>query len=167
MKERLAQFKATHWDTLSTAEQRTLRRAAWILAPLLAWGLLWQPAHDALPALQTKLPQLRAQLAQMEVLAGEAQNLRQRAQVAVLDGTALRAAVERSAGEAGLALTVTPAEQDCVQIDAESVPFAQWQQWLHTLQDNLHVRVSSLMLTATPTPGLVKIQATLTNGVGQ
>lgn len=165
--KQFAELKSAHWDTLSAAEQRAIRRGAWVLLPLLAWGLLWQPAHEALPKLQSVLPHLRTQAEQMQSLASQAQSLRQHPQLAVLDSNALRIAVEKSAQEAGLPLLVVPGEQDSVRINAESIPFAQWLQWLHMLESTQHIRVSSAMLLASSEPGTVKVQATLTNGAGQ
>lgn len=167
MKTKIAQLQAAHWDTLSAAEQKTIRRGAWVLLPLLAYGMLWQPAHEALPKLQTELPSLRAQAGQMAMQAGEVQSLRQRAQLAVLDSNALKSAVERSAGEAGLSLNVTPGEQNSVHISAESLSFDQWLHWLHTAERTQHVRVTSVMLSASPAPGKVKVQAVLSNGADQ
>lgn len=167
MRTRIAQLKTAHWDTLSAAEQMTIRRGAWVLLPLLAYGLLWQPAHDALPKLQASLPALRAQAGQMAIQAVEVQNLRQRAQLAVLDSKALQSAVERSAGESGLGMVVTPGEQNSVHISAEALSFEQWLHWLHTIEHTQHIRVASAMLSASPVPGRVRIQAVLSNGADQ
>jgi general secretion pathway protein M len=164
MKALIAKYKERHWNTLSATEQKTILRGSWILLPLLVYGLLWQPAHQALPKLQTALPQLRAQADQMQALAGQAQSLRQQAQLAVLDSDTLRTAVEKSAKEANLPLLVVPGEQNSVRISAESIEFARWLQWQHTLETTQHIRVSSAMLVASPEAGMVKVQATLTNG---
>ncbi|MDD5471214.1 MAG: type II secretion system protein GspM [Sideroxydans sp.] len=164
MRTQIAKLKYAHWDTLSAAEQRSIRRGAWILLPLLAYGLLWQPAHDALPKLKATLPQLRAQASQMSMQAGEVQNLRQRAQLAVLDGNALRSAIDNSAKESGLSFVVTPAEQNSVHISSESLSFELWLQWLRTLERSQHIRVETAMLSAAPVPGNIKVQATLSNG---
>jgi general secretion pathway protein M len=164
MKKMIARLKAKNWDTLSATEQKTVKRGTWVLLPLLMYGLLWAPAHEALPKLQTTLPQLRAQADQLQSLAGQAQSLRQRAQLAVLDSDALKIAVEKSAQAAGLPVLVVPGEQNSVRISAESIAFAQWLQWQHALESTQHIRVSSAMLVASPEPGMVKLQATLTNG---
>jgi general secretion pathway protein M len=164
MKALIAKYKERHWNTLSATEQKTILRGSWILLPLLVYGLLWQPAHQALPKLQSALPQLRAQADQMQALAGQAQSLRQQAQLAVLDSDTLRTAVEKSAKEANLPLLVVPGEQNSVRISAESIEFARWLQWQHTLETTQHIRVSSAMLVASPEAGMVKVQATLTNG---
>jgi general secretion pathway protein M len=164
MKALIAKYKELHWNTLSATEQKTILRGSWILLPLLVYGLLWQPAHQALPRLLTALPQLRAQADQMRVLAGQAQSLRQQAQLAVLDSDTLRTVVDKSAKEANLPLLVVPGEQNSVRISAESIEFARWLQWQHTLETTQHIRVSSAMLVASPEAGMVKMQATLTNG---
>jgi general secretion pathway protein M len=164
MKNKIAQLKASHWDTLSATEQKTILRGASVLVPLLMYGLLWQPAHQALPKLQTSLPQMRAQADQMQMLAGQAQSLRQQAQLAVLDSDALKIAVDKSATSAGLSLLVVPGEQNSVRISADSIAFAQWLQWQRALESDQHIRVSSAMLVALPEVGMVKVQATLTNG---
>jgi general secretion pathway protein M len=164
MKALFARLKARHWNTLSATEQKTVLRGAWLLVPLLMYGLLWQPSHQALPRLQEALPRLRAQAGQMQSLAGQAQSLRQKAQLAVLDSDALKIAVEKSAQTAGLPLQVVPGEQNSVRISAESISFAHWLRWLHVLELNQHIRVSTAMLMASPETGMVKVQATLTNG---
>ncbi len=164
MKALIKQLKTRHWDTLSASEQKTILRGSWVLLPLLVYGLLWQPAHVALPKLQAALPQLRAQADQMQSLAGQAQSLRQQSQPAVLDSDALKIAVEKSAQAANLPLLVVPGEQNSVRISADSVAFAQWLQWQRTLETTQHIRVSSAMLVASPDPGMVKLQAALTNG---
>ncbi len=164
MKSLIARLKADHWNTLSATEQKTILRGAWVLAPLLMYGLLWQPVHQALPKLQAALPQLRTQADQMHALAGQAQALRQKAQLAVLDSDALKIAVEKSAKETNLPLLVVPGEQNSVRISAESIAFARWLQWQHALEMNQHIRISTAMLVASPEPGMVKVQATLTNG---
>lgn len=167
MKKLIAQLKARHWDTLSATEQKTVMRGAWLLLPLLMYGLLWQPVHEALPKLQAALPQLRAQADQMQALAGQAQSLRPQAQLAVLDSDALKIAVEKSAQAASLPLLVVPGELNSVRVSADNLAFAQWLQWLRTLEQTQHIRVASAMLVASPEPGMVKVQATLTNGADQ
>ncbi len=164
MKSLIARLKTDHWNTLSATEQKTILRGAWVLVPLLMYGLLWQPVHQALPKLQTALPQLRTQADQMHALAGQAQALRQKAQLAILDSDALKVAVEKSAKETNLPLLVVPGEQNSVRISAESIAFARWLQWQHALELNQHIRVLIAMLVASPEPGMVKVQATLTNG---
>ncbi len=163
MNKLIADLKANYWDTLSAIEQKTVLRGAWVLVPLLVYGLLWQPAHEALPKLQTTLPHLRAQADQMKSLAGQVQSLRQQAQLGMLDSNALRIVVEKSAKEANLPLLVVPGELNNVRISADSLAFAQWLHWLRVLETTQHIRVLSAVLVASSEPGMVKVQATLSN----
>ncbi len=103
----------------------------------------------------------------MQSIAGQVQSLRQKAQLAVLDSDALKIVVEKSAQAAGLPLVVAPGEQNSVRVSAESVLFSRWLQWQQTLEQNQHIRVASVMLVASPESGMVKLQATLTNGADQ
>ena len=167
MNSLIAKLKGRHWDTLSATEQKTILRGSWVLLPLLMYGLLWQPAHQSLPKLQAALPQLRAQADQMQSLAGQVQSLRQKAQLAVLDSDALKIVVDKSAQAAGLPLTVAPGEQNSVRVSAENVSFARWLQWQQSLEQDQHIRVASAMLVASPESGMIKLQATLTNGADQ
>lgn len=157
------QLRERHWNTLSAAEQKTLLRGAWILIPLLLYAVLWQPAHEALPKLHSDLPRLRAQADQMAHLAQQVQSLRQQAQPAVLDAAALHQVVQKAATAAGLPLQVLPGERNSVMVSADSISFAAWLNWLRELDRTQHLRVTSAMLSATDT-GMVKLQATLTNG---
>jgi type II secretory pathway component PulM len=93
--------------------------------------------------------------------------LRKQAQLAVLDSDALRIAVEKSAKEASLPLLVVPGELNSVRISVDNISFAQWLQWQRTLDSDQHIRVSSAMVVASPESGMVKLQATLTNGADQ
>lgn len=168
MKAKLFGLKVRYWDTLSAAEKRSVSWGTWFLSPILAYGLLWLPAHEATRKLNVTVPQLRAQVAQMKTQSVDAQSLRNRTQPAVLDGVMLRNVVEGAAAKEGWsapAFSVDTAEQaNSVHIAAEGIVFAQWLRWLRELQRTHHVRVVSAMVVAAPEAGRVKVSATLTNG---
>lgn len=164
MKNALSQLRQRHWDTLSASEQKTIKRGAYVLIPMLMYGLLWQPAHQSLPKLQDELPRIRAQAAQMQQLAQQVQTLRLRAQPAVLDAIAMQRVVEQSVKASGLPLEVTPGEPNRVRIHAESISFAEWLNWVRELETVQHLRISGATLVATE-PGRVSVQAVLSNGV--
>ncbi len=170
MKERLSKLKSLYWDPLSSDQQRTLSWGAWILAPLLGYGLLWQPAHDAVDRLRLTLPHLRAQSIQMQNQAVEAQSLRHRAQPAVLESEKMKGVVEGMAAKEGWrapSFSVELAEQNNVRIAAESIVFAQLLRWFNELERVHHIRVTAVTLSAMPESGLVRMSATLTNGADQ
>lgn len=170
MRTRIAALKARYWDALSASEQRTVLWGAWILSPLLAYALLWLPAHESVRKLQPALAHLRAQYMQMKTESAEAQSLQHRAQPAVLDGAKIKGVVEAAAKKEGWgapAFSVEAAEEHSVHIAAESVPFAQWLRWLNELEQTHHIRATGASVTPLPEPGMVKIGATLSNGADQ
>ncbi|GAB4121682.1 MAG: hypothetical protein Fur0040_01920 [Sideroxydans sp.] len=152
------------WQQLTAAEQRALRVGAVVLLPLLGWALLWQPAHEAVTRLQRSVPLLRAHAAAMAAQALEIQTLRQRAQLAVVSGEALRRIVADAAAPLG-EVSVEMQGANTLRLAGERVPYAAWLHLLRELDETHHLRVSMLNLQAGTAPGLVKLDALLTNGV--
>lgn len=158
------------WNGLSAPEQRTLTWGASILLPILAYAVLWQPAHGALDKLHKGLPLLRAQLAQMRTQSDEVQSLRQRAQPAVPDGAAMKKIVESAAAQEGWAapaFLLELTEQNDVRVVAESVSFSRWLHFLRELEATHHIRVATISISPSSAQGVVKVSGTLTNGAEQ
>lgn len=158
------------WNSCSASEQRALLWGGWIVAPLLAYALLWQPAHNAVEKLQKSLPPLRAQLVQMKAQSEEVQSLRQSALPAALEGAAMKKIVERAAQREGWsapAFLMELTENNEVRVVAESIPFADWLNFLRELETVHHIRVGTLSISPSSAQGLVKINGTLTNGAEQ
>lgn len=158
------------WNALSASEQRTLSWGMWVLLPVLAYAVLWQPAHSAVSKLHQSLPPLRAQLVQMRAQSDEVQTLRQQAKPAVLDGAAMKKIVEIAAvreGWAAPAFLLELTEQNDVRIVAESIPFARWMHFLRELETTHHIRVGTLSITPSSAQGVVKVSGTLTNSAEQ
>lgn len=167
MKARWLAFRKRHWDGRAARERRALALGALVLSPLLAYFLVWQPAHVAGAKLRDSAPVMRAQAAQLRTQAVEAETLRHRPHPAVLDASALRAAVEESAVRHQMreALTSLDAQQpNAVRITLAAVSFEQWLNWLRSLQQEQHIRAESVGIAPLPQAGIVKINATLTNG---
>jgi len=167
MKARWQAFKKRHWDGRTAHERRTITFTALVLSPLLAYFLLWQPAHTANKKLRASIPTMRAQAAHLHTQAEEVEMLRHRPHPAMLDATALKTAVEASALRHKMreAISSLDAQKpNAVRIMLASVSFEQWVYWLRDLQQEQHIRVESVSIAALPQPGLVKINATLTNG---
>jgi type II secretory pathway component PulM len=162
----LMQMKS-RWAALSASEQRMVKWGAIIVLPILFYLLLWQPAHANVAKLQTSVPQMRAQLAQIQAQAVEVQTLRQGAHPAVLEGDALRRIVTGAAEASGWAapmLVIEQADKQAVRVSAESIAFASWIKFLREIDSAHHIRADSLTVTPSPTTGMVKVSATLTNG---
>lgn len=155
------------WEDRLPRERRAIGLAAVILLPLLAYFVLWQPAHRAVARLRPALPLMRMQAAHMHRQASEVETLRQRSQPATLDALALKNVVEASAERAQLHTAMEqlePLEPNSVRIAFSSVSFAQWLKWVGMLQQEQHIRVDSADIVALSSAGKVRINATLTNG---
>ena len=61
MKASWLTFRKRHWDGRTARERRALALAALVLSPLLAYFLLWQPAHNANARLRATVPAMRVQ----------------------------------------------------------------------------------------------------------
>ena len=167
MKARWQAFKKRNWDARAARERRAITLGALLLSPLLGYFLLWQPAHVANAKLHAGIPNMRIQAAHLRVQASEAEALRHAPRPAVLDAAALKTAIEESAvrHQMRAALSSLDAQQpDAVRITFAAVSFEQWLNWLRGLQQEQHIRAESVGIAALPQPGMVKINATLTNG---
>ncbi len=168
MKATWEQFRKTAWDSRPPQDRRALTFAAAVLAPILAYLVLWQPAHSGVDRLQAQLPAMRTQAALMKREAREVDVLRQQAKPAMLNPSAMKTAIENSA-EAfqlrGAIQSLEGMEPNGVRISFSSVPYAQWLDWVRRLQQEQHIRVDTLSVVALQTEGMVKIDATLVNSV--
>lgn len=170
MKTRWLEFKKTAWDKRPAKERRILGIASLVLAPVAVYFLLWQPAHDAVAKLNKSLPTLRMQAALVKQQAAEVAALKQRSQPAVLPPAAMKLAIENSAVSFQLRSSIEAldgVEPNGVRITISSVPYAKWLSWMRSLQQEQHIRVDMLNVVALQNPGMVKISATLVNGVAQ
>ena len=167
--EKLADLR-TRWAALSASEQRMVKLGALIVLPVLFYLLLWQPSHDGVDRLQQVVPQLRAQLAQMQAQAVEVQTLRHGARPAVIEGDALRHIVQsavETAGWAAPAVVVELADKNEVRVNAEGVEFARWVVFLRELESDHHIRASALTISASSAQGMVKVNAVIHNGASE
>lgn len=167
MKTLLQKLHQQHWDARPQNERRAIMLGALFILPLFAYFLLWQPAHDAIGKLHKNLPKLRIQAEQMRLAAGQVEEMRHRPQLAVMDATAVKNAVEESASRHQLhdaLTTIVAQEPNAVRITLNAVSFEKWLAWLRELQESQHIRIDSTSITSLSEPGMVAVSATLTNG---
>jgi general secretion pathway protein M len=167
MKARLQKLREQHWENRAPNERKLIAIGALITLPLLSFFLLWQPAHESVAKLHTRLPQLRIQNEQMHQASVTIEDLRHRPQLATMDSLAVKTAIEESAIRHQLRAAVTTLdlhEPNGVRITLTSVSFAKWLIWLRELQQTQHIRIESVAITPLAEPGLVAVRATLTNG---
>ena len=167
MKSLLQKLRRQHWETRPQNERRGIAIGALLILPLLAYFLLWQPAHDAVGKLHEQRPKLRIQTEQMRHAAEQVEDMRHQPQLAVMDAAAVKAAVEESLNRHQLreSLTsITAQEPNGVRITLNAVSFETWLSWLRDLQQAQHIRIDSVAVTALSAPGMVTVRAALTNG---
>jgi general secretion pathway protein M len=170
LKTHWQELRKNSWDNRPVRERRILAAGAFLLAPVVFYFLLWQPAHDGVAKLEKNLPLMRLQAVQMQRQAVEVDALRQRAQPSVITPTAMKAVLENSAAAfqlGGAIESLEPMEPNGVRIAFSSVPYAKWLEWMRSLQRGQHIRVETLSVVALQTEGMVKINATLVNGVNR
>jgi general secretion pathway protein M len=158
------------WDGRAVGERRLIALVALILLPLLAFFLLWQPAHKAVAGLRVSVPAIRMQAALMRDQTAEVARLNHYPHPARLDGNALKSVIETSAEQHHIREAITALDEQgpgSVRVTLDSVSFDQWLLWMRDLQREQHVRVDSAGVAALAQPGVVKIISTLTNGAVQ
>jgi general secretion pathway protein M len=167
MKKRWQELKKRYWEAREARERRAITLAALLLSPLLIYFTLWQPAHVANNKLRVSVPDLRVKAAHLQAQAVEVEEVRHHPHSTLLDINALKTAIEESAGRHQIRNAITSIEiqqPNDVRITLASVSFEQWVGWLRSLQQEQRIRVKSTGIAPLPQKGLVKINATLTNG---
>lgn len=167
MKANWLTFKKRYWDSRPAQEQKVLKLAAWISAPVLVYFVLWLPAHNAVQKLRVSVPVMYMEAERLRNQAGEIEMLRHRPKPALLDAVALKSTIEDSALRHNLreAISTLDLQQpNAVRISLASVSFEQWLRWLRALQQEQHIRADSVSVASLPQAGMVKISATLING---
>lgn len=163
----LKTLRLQYWDARPLGERRMILAGAALLLPLLAYFLLWQPAHVAVAQLHAKLPRLHIQAEQMQKASAQIAALRHRPQLAVMNAMTMTTALEESATRHQLRdalTTVTAQEPNGTRITISAISFEKWLDWLRELQQSQHIRINSIAITPLTEPGMVTIRATLTNG---
>lgn len=158
------------WLGLEQRERRTLILGASVLAVILAYFLLWRPAHHGAVRAATKLRQEQALLSWMRAAAAEARQLRgTNGAVQTANGQSLFALADQSARAAGLAdaiRRVAPSGTGHVRISLQNAAFDRVVAWLGTLSAKRGVSVETATIRQGNAPGKVNAQLVL-KGSGQ
>lgn len=150
------------WQLLTPRERRVVIAGAVLLAVAVVWLLLFEPARDGRQRLQSELPALRSQLAEMEQLSGEVRRLG-----AVPAGSdspqAIRVQLEQSIDSAGLkpALAQLTHSGDLFDLRFKSVSYAVWLLWLDTAARETRLRVVDAAITREAGVGVVSVKLAL------
>lgn len=167
MKTRWQELRNKHWTNRTAQERFLILTLSAVLTPVVYYFLLWQPAHLAVGQLEQTLPTLRAQSLKLLDQATEVEALRHRPQLAALDSVALKISLEDSAQRKQLRSSITSIEMqesNGVRITCDAISFNLLLTWMRDIQQEQHIRAESLSIVALPQTGMVKVNATFTNG---
>ena len=152
---------AAFWAERSGRERAVLLAAAGLVLAAALFALLWEPGLAARKSLTETLPRLRAELEDMRVQRAEILALRKELDAASRRGD-LGNLLRASAARTGFAKTIERIDalpNGSVLIQAASVSFDAWLDWVENLQRELGVRLELCRLVALEQSGLVRVEA--------
>ncbi len=159
MLERLVQW----WAALQTRERRMLSMGGVVLAVLSLYFLAFEPAYVGRQRVQSELPALRAQLAQMEALGTEARQLSAKTGESVESPAQLKESLEKSIKAAGLTASLTQLNLagELIDLRFRGASFAVWLTWLDSALRETRLRIVDVSLERDADPGKVTARLTL------
>ncbi|MBF6986409.1 MULTISPECIES: type II secretion system protein M [Cupriavidus] len=149
------------WAARNPREQAILAGGAAVMVLVIGYTLLWEPAAEGRQRLARNLPQMRADLAEMETLAQEARGLKATPAPA-LRGDALTQALQDSLGQHGLkAARLAAGADNNVQVQLDKVPFGAFSSWLQDVRQQQRMKVIDARIVYVGATALVNVSATL------
>jgi len=152
------------WRQLSARERRLLAGALVVSVFALVYLLLIEPAWNGRESVQARLPALRAQVAEADLMVAEARRLSTAAAASPRPSLqSVRVRLEQSLESAGLraGLQQIQATESLIDLRLRGVPFAAWIGWLDSALRETRLRVADLSVTREADPGLVSIRMVL------
>jgi general secretion pathway protein M len=164
--QRGASVAARRWQALSARERRSVGLAGAVLALLLVWSFLIDPAITRLDRAAAEIPRLQAQRAELDALVREAQALGGRAKL-VLPAAAQQEGLVASLAAAGLASAVVPTQDDegRWQLAVGEVSAPVLLQWLADIVEPIRLRPITLDLTRVKDAGGRPVPGKLTGSI--
>ncbi len=142
------QRASREWQRLAPREQRLVSLAALVAGAALLWMLAFEPAWNSVQTLRDRLPQLRAQSAQLDTILTEIRELQAGTTSGALPVAEVPAALEDSLRRAGLdaTATVSQATPDTWDVHLNEAPVSPVLQWLQTLPYELRLATPQVEL---------------------
>ena len=154
------QFDA-FWSARNPREQAILAGGSAVLALVIGYTVLWEPAANGRDKLLRSLPQLRSDSAEMETLAQEARG-RAASPAPSLRGEALNQALQESLAQHGLKATrLNGTGDNSVQVQLDKVPFGSVASWLQDVRQQQRLKVIDTRIVYVGATAMVNVTATL------
>lgn len=142
------------WQRLAPRERRLVSVGGIVLALVLVWLMLFEPAWNTVQRWRAALPELNAQAAQLDTILAEVRELQRNQGHGLEVGPELTASLEDSLERAGLADRTTLAEPGAGTwtVTLDQAPVAATLTWLQTLPFELRLRASAIDLARAEGP---------------
>lgn len=150
------------WRSLARREKRMLAGGAAVIVIAIVYLVMFEPAWKGRRELVTDLPQLRAQVAQIDAMAVEARRLA--AMPAGNDSPhVMRQAFESSIDAAGMRQYVSQIKLSGEVLDVrfKEVPFAAWIEWIDAALRETRLRVVDAAVQREAQLGKVSVRMSL------
>lgn len=149
------------WLGLARRERAMTAAAAGFALLALLYLVAVEPAWKARARLESDLPRLREQVAEIESLAREAKLLKSRG-VAAESAGAAKSALEQSLARANLgAVRIAVIDERRLSASAKAVPVTQWLTWAEEAARESRLRIATAQIARTAARGIVDAEATL------
>jgi len=152
----------TQWfEARAPREKQMLIIGGTLVVLALIYNIFWAPAWDGCAQIRARLPQLEAQLVDVQMQVDQARRLKGAAAVRAPTGIALRDVLGSSLTQAGIVQPQFTVLGKGVQVDAKNAPFGAWMAWLDEVRRTDHVRVVNAHATADAQVGRATVSVTL------
>ncbi len=155
MKQQLIQQFEMFWNERDERERKMLSYAAIVIVLALLYLIFLDPAISGRQKLQTQIPILRQQVAEMSALSG--QQIKLAASLSQIVEPVTKELVEASLSARGIKAQSLSVTDDIVRIQVQSVAYANMMDWLLESQRASRLTVEEAKVVALPENGQVSV----------
>jgi len=151
------------WAALQSRERRLVGAGTLLSLIGILYLVAFEPAWLGRQRLQTELPGLRTQLAQIESLAAEARQLAGQSAQPAESTQQIKALLEQSIEAAGLKsqMTQLSASGELIDLRFKGVPFQSFLTWFDAALRETRLRAVDVAIEREATPGMAAVRLTL------
>ncbi|MFZ6861245.1 type II secretion system protein GspM [Undibacterium sp. Ji67W] len=155
MKQQLIQQFEVFWNERDERERKILTSAAIVIVLALLYLIFLEPAISGRQKLQSQIPVLRQQVAEISALSG--QQIKLAASLSQIVEPVTKELVEASLSARGIKTQSLSVTDEIVRIQVQSVAYANIMDWLLESQRASRLTVEEAKITALPESGQVSV----------